>query len=217
MESQTLTGQLAHWARECPERVWLRDLNEHGETPYSWSEAQDQVHAVAAALEQRLGPGNSMALLSKNRAHWVLADLAVIASGNISVPLFTTHTGTTAQYILEFTDTKVLFLGETTNWDAVKEVMPEGSLVITLPGVSCDVEHVTWDTLLQEGQGKQPSHQGEASDLISLVFTSGTTGMPKGVIQTHETNLIPVRRGTEAFASRERSRFFSYLPLSHIA
>ncbi|WP_435217538.1 AMP-binding protein [Luminiphilus sp. nBUS_07] len=217
MESPTLIGQLAHWAEECPDRVWLRDLNEAGETSYSWSEAQDQVHAVAAALEKRLGSGHSMALLSKNRAHWVLADLAVIASGNVSVPLFTTHTAATAQYILEFTDTKVLFLGETTNWDAVKEVMPEGGLVITLPGVSCDEAHVTWDTLLQEGQGQRPSHQGEASDLISLVFTSGTTGMPKGVIQTHESNLIPVRRGTEAFASREGSRFFSYLPLSHIA
>ena len=217
MESPTLIGQLAHWAEECPDRVWLRDLNEAGETSYSWSEAQDQVHAVAAALEKRLGSGHSMALLSKNRAHWVLADLAVIASGNVSVPLFTTHTAATAQYILEFTDTKVLFLGETTNWDAVKEVMPEGGLVITLPGVSCDEAHVTWDTLLQEGQGQRPSHQGEASDLISLVFTSGTTGRPKGVIQTHESNLIPVRRGTEAFASREGSRFFSYLPLSHIA
>ncbi len=217
MESPTLIGQLAHWAEECPDRVWLRDLNEAGETSYSWSEAQDQVHAVAAALEKRLGSGHSMALLSKNRAHWVLADLAVIASGNVSVPLFTTHTAATAQYILEFTDTKVLFLGETTNWDAVKEVMPEGGLVITLPGVSCDEAHVTWDTLLQEGQGQRPSHQSEASDLISLVFTSGTTGMPKGVIQTHESNLIPVRRGTEAFASREGSRFFSYLPLSHIA
>ncbi len=217
MESPTLIGQLAHWAEECPDRVWLRDLNEAGETSYSWTEAQDQVHAVAAALEKRLGSGHSMALLSKNRAHWVLADLAVIASGNVSVPLFTTHTAATAQYILEFTDTKVLFLGETTNWDAVKEVMPEGGLVITLPGVSCDEAHVTWDTLLQEGQGQRPSHQGEASDLISLVFTSGTTGMPKGVIQTHESNLIPVRRGTEAFASREGSRFFSYLPLSHIA
>ncbi len=217
MESPTLIGQLAHWAEECPDRVWLRDLNEAGETSYSWSEAQDQVHAVAAALEKRLGSGHSMALLSKNRAHWVLADLAVIASGNVSVPLFTTHTAATAQYILEFTDTKVLFLGETTNWDAVKEVMPEGGLVITLPGVSCDEAHVTWDTLVQEGQGQRPSHQSEASDLISLVFTSGTTGMPKGVIQTHESNLIPVRRGTEAFASREGSRFFSYLPLSHIA
>lgn len=217
MECQTLTEQLAHWAQECPERVWLRDLSDAGETPYSWSEAQDQVLAAAAALEKKLGSGQSMALLSKNRAHWVLADLAIIASGNISVPLFTTHTATTAEYILGFTETKVLFLGETSNWDAVKAVLPKDVLIITLPGVSCDVDHITWDSLIKAGLGDHPAHKASASDLISLVFTSGTTGMPKGVIQTHDSNLIPVRRGTEAFASREDSRFFSYLPLSHIA
>ena len=217
MECQTLTEQLAHWAQECPERVWLRDLSEAGETPYSWSEAQNQVLAASAALEKKLGSGQSMALLSKNRAHWVLADLAIIASGNISVPLFTTHTATTAEYILGFTETKVLFLGETSNWDAVKAVLPKDVLIITLPGVSCDIDHITWDSLITAGLGDHPAHKASASDLISLVFTSGTTGMPKGVIQTHESNLIPVRRGTEAFASREDSRFFSYLPLSHIA
>ena len=217
MECQTLTEQLAHWAQECPERVWLRDLSEAGETPYSWSEAQNQVLAASAALEKKLGSGQSMALLSKNRAHWVLADLAIIASGNISVPLFTTHTATTAEYILGFTETKVLFLGETSNWDAVKAVLPKDVLIITLPGVSCDIDHITWDSLVTAGSGDHPAHKASASDLISLVFTSGTTGMPKGVIQTHESNLIPVRRGTEAFASREDSRFFSYLPLSHIA
>ncbi|MDA8826491.1 AMP-binding protein [Luminiphilus sp.] len=217
MECQTLTEQLAQWAQECPERVWLRDLSEAGETTYSWSEAQDQVLAAAAALEKKLGSGQSMALLSKNRAHWVLADLAIIASGNISVPLFTTHTATTAEYILGFTETKVLFLGETSNWDAVKTVLPKDVLIITLPGVSCDIDHITWDSLIKAGLGDHPAHKASASDLISLVFTSGTTGMPKGVIQTHESNLIPVRRGTEAFASREDSRFFSYLPLSHIA
>lgn len=217
MECQTLTEQLAHWAQECPERVWLRDLSDAGETPYSWSEAQDQVLAAAAALEKKLGSGQSMALLSKNRAHWVLADLAIIASGNISVPLFTTHTATTAEYILGFTETKVLFLGETSNWDAVKAVLPKDVLIITLPGVSCDIDHITWDSLIKAGLGDHPAHKASASDLISLVFTSGTTGMPKGVIQTHDSNLIPVRRGTEAFASREDSRFFSYLPLSHIA
>lgn len=217
MECQTLTEQLAHWAQECPERVWLRDLSEAGETTYSWSEAQDQVLAAAAALEKKLGSGQSMALLSKNRAHWVLADLAIIASGNISVPLFTTHTATTAEYILGFTETKVLFLGETSNWDAVKAVLPKDVLIITLPGVNCDIDHITWDSLVTAGSGDHPAHKASASDLISLVFTSGTTGMPKGVIQTHESNLIPVRRGTEAFASREDSRFFSYLPLSHIA
>ena len=217
MECQTLTEQLAHWAQECPERVWLRDLSEAGETTYSWSEAQDQVLAAAAALEKKLGSDQSMALLSKNRAHWVLADLAIIASGNISVPLFTTHTATTAEYILGFTETKVLFLGETSNWDAVEAVLPKDVLIITLPGVNCDIDHITWDSLVTAGSGDHPAHKASASDLISLVFTSGTTGMPKGVIQTHESNLIPVRRGTEAFASREDSRFFSYLPLSHIA
>jgi long-chain acyl-CoA synthetase len=217
MECQTLTEQLAHWAQECPERVWLRDLSEAGETTYSWSEAQDQVLAAAAALEKKLGSDQSMALLSKNRAHWVLADLAIIASGNISVPLFTTHTATTAEYILGFTETKVLFLGQTSNWDAVKAVLPKDVLIITLPGVNCDIDHITWDSLVTAGSGDHPAHKASASDLISLVFTSGTTGMPKGVIQTHESNLIPVRRGTEAFASREDSRFFSYLPLSHIA
>ncbi|MDA7585104.1 AMP-binding protein [Luminiphilus sp.] len=217
MECQTLTEQLAHWAQECPERVWLRDLSEAGETTYSWSEAQEQVLAAAAALEKKLGSGQSMALLSKNRAHWVLADLAIIASGNISVPLFTTHTATTAEYILGFTETKVLFLGETSNWGVVKAVLPKDVLIITLPGVNCDIDHITWDSLVTAGSGDHPAHKASASDLISLVFTSGTTGMPKGVIQTHESNLIPVRRGTEAFASREDSRFFSYLPLSHIA
>ena len=110
-----------------------------------------------------------------------------------------------------------MFLGETSNWDAVKSVLPEGLTVVSLPGSDCDGPHITWESLLQEGAGSQPAYQGAPDDLVSLVFTSGTTGMPKGVIQTHESNLIPVRRGEEAFALRESPRFFSYLPLSHIA
>jgi len=58
MEYQTLPAQLAHWARECPERTWLRDLREEGSEDYSWGEAQRQVQAVAAVLEERFGSGN---------------------------------------------------------------------------------------------------------------------------------------------------------------
>ena len=217
MDCNTLTEQLAHWAQDRPNQIWLRDLYEGGQSTYTWQQAKDQVDAVGAALEKRFGSGVSMALLSKNRAHWVLADLATISSGNITVPLFTTHTANTAQYILEFTEAKVLFLGETSNWEEVKAVLPPELVVVTLPGVDCAEPHVTWDALLQEGSGAKPAYQAQPSDLCSLVFTSGTTGMPKGVIQTHESNLIPVRRGREAFALRDDPRFFSYLPLSHIA
>lgn len=217
MACTTLTEQLAHWAQTCPDKVWLRDLAEEGQTTYTWLQAQTQINAVAAALEDRFGSGVSMALLSRNRAHWILADLAVIASGNVAVPLFTTHTATTAEYILSFTDAQVLFLGETSNWEAVKAVLPEGLTVVTLPGVDCDVPSIAWDTLVEEGAGQAPSYQASPDDLVSLVFTSGTTGMPKGVIQTHKSNLIPVNRANGAFSQREDPRFFSYLPLSHIA
>ena len=70
-----------------------------------------------------------MALLSRNRAHWIMADMAVIHSGNVTVPLFTTHATATAEYILDFTETKVLFLGQTENWEGVKQCCPRLLLV----------------------------------------------------------------------------------------
>ena len=108
MDCTTLTEQLAHWAQECPDKIWLRDLHEDGQSTFTWQQAKSEVDAVASALEQRFGSGVNMALLSRNRAHWVLADLAIISSGNVTVPLFTTHTATTAEYILDFTETEVV-------------------------------------------------------------------------------------------------------------
>ncbi|MEQ8263702.1 AMP-binding protein [Pseudohaliea sp.] len=217
MDYQTLPAQLAHWARECPERTWLRDLREEGSEDYSWGEAQRQVQAVAAVLEERFGSGNCMALLSRNRPHWFLADLAIIASGNTSVALFTTYPASTAQYVLDFTEAKVLFVGETGNWEAVKTVLPEGITLVTLPGVELDEPHLRWEDLLAEGEGRSPGYECKPDDMVALVFTSGTTGVPKGVIQTHESNLIPIRRFTTAFGTRENPRYLSYLPLAHIA
>jgi long-chain acyl-CoA synthetase len=71
--------------------------------------------------------------------------MGIIHSGNVTVPLFTTHAQATAEYILEFTDTRVLFLGETENWESVKTVLPEGCLIITLPGADCDLPHTKWE------------------------------------------------------------------------
>jgi long-chain acyl-CoA synthetase len=217
MEPQTLPELLNHWAHTTPDQVWLRDLREEAHEEYTWAQAQAEVHAVAAALEHRFGHGERMAIVSRNRAHWVLADLAIIASGNIAVSLFTTHPASTAKYILEFTETRVLFVGETDNWPQLKSVLSDEVLVVTLPGVELDHPHVRWEDLLEEYAGDSPTHRGEPDDTMALVFTSGTTGLPKGVIQTHRSNLVPIRRFTGAFGVRDNPRYFSYLPLSHIA
>ncbi|MFN2327526.1 MAG: AMP-binding protein [Chromatocurvus sp.] len=217
MSNDTITGLVSHWAETCPDRLWLRDLYADGSDDYTWAEAYAEIQAVAAMLEDRFGYGERMAILSRNRPHWFIADLAIIASGNVSVSLFTTLPASTAEYILDFTETRVLFVGETHNWEAVSTVLPEGVTLITLPGVSLDQPHLRWEDLLEEWRGRAPAYECAADDTIALVFTSGTTGLPKGVIQTHSSNLVPIRRFIQAFGIRDNPRYFSYLPLSHIA
>lgn len=215
----TLPAYVNHWAQTRPDETWLRDLGseEAQDTTWSWREANDTINAVAAALEARFGSGQNMVLLSRNCAHWLLADMAMIASGNVVIPLFTTLPESTADYVINFVEAKVIFVGETTNWDDVSKVLPEDICIVTLPGTTVEQDHITWDELLLEGKDKQLSYRCQPDDLVSLVFTSGTTGAPKGVMQDHLSNLIPINRFHHGYDLPEHPRFFSYLPLSHIA
>ncbi|GAA5316768.1 MAG: AMP-binding protein [Candidatus Pelagadaptatus aseana] len=217
MQHNTLIDYLNHWARTQPDRIWLRQFRGDSCVDYSWSDARTEITDVAAALEHRFGNGANMLLLSANCAHWVLSDLAIIASGNITVPLFTTHTADTAGYIAEFTGAKVIFVGHTENWAQVRPVLSDDTLIISLPGVEMEEADLTWQQLVDEGRDKTCVYQCEADDVISLVFTSGTTGKPKGVIQTHRSNLTPIVRGQQYLNLGDYPRYFSYLPLSHLA
>ncbi len=214
----TLPAYLKHWAQEHPDQVWLRDLKDGQEAAsWTWSQAHDEVMAVASALEERFGHQRNMVILSRNRAHWVLADNAVIASGNVTVSMFTTLPPSTAEYVVNFTDAAVVFYGGSANWEGVREILPEGVTVVALPGTEVEGDHLTWEQLLEEGAGKMPRNDPQPEDLVSLVFTSGTTGVPKGVMQTHASNLVPIQRGLDYFGLGENPQLFSYLPLSHIA
>ncbi|MCB1704528.1 MAG: AMP-binding protein [Halioglobus sp.] len=217
MNTDTLPDLVAQWAEQTPDSIWLRDLHEEGSHDYSWQQAHAQISAIASMLEQYFGHGEKMVLLSRNRSHWVMADLAIIASGNVTVSMFTTLPASTAEYIFELTEARVIIVGETSNWEQIVPVLPADILVVTLPGVEVEQPHQTWDDLVRQHSGQSPAYRCQPDDMISLVFTSGTTGMPKGVIQTHNSNLIPIRRFTDVFGFPENPRYFSYLPLSHIA
>lgn len=218
MHFDTLPAYVNHWAEQIPNNIWLRDLGpDNSETTWTWAQAAQEIHAVAAALEARFGSGNNMVLLSRNCAHWVMADHAMIASGNVVTPMFTTLPASTAEYVLDFVDAKVIFVGETSNWDAVSAVLPKDITLVALPGANLTQEHISWEALVEEGRSKPLNYECKADDLISLVFTSGTTGVPKGVMQNHSSNLKPICRFIGLYNLDDNPRFFSYLPLSHIA
>ncbi len=202
----------------CPQQVWLRDRKGDDFTEWNWSDARAEFNAAAAWLERRYGASQAnMVLLSRNRAHWFLADLAVIGSGNVTIPIFTTLAPSIAKYIFEFTEARVLILGEADNWATVRDVLPDSIDIITLPGVEIDMPHTRWEDLVSECAGLQPQYQPNHDDLITMVFTSGTTGVPKGVMQTHDSMILPMERGRQIFELKGDARFLSYLPLSHIA
>jgi long-chain acyl-CoA synthetase len=214
----TIPEHLAVRARETPDRLWLKDRHGDDFTTWTWAQAHNEVNAAAAWLETHYGKSQSVfGILSRNRAHWMLADMAITASGNVSAPLFTTLLPDTAEYILSFTEASALIVGEAGNWESVKAVLPDGIDIIALPGVDPGMPHTRWEDIIAQGAGGLPSHQCNADDLQTLVFTSGTTGVPKGVMQTHASMLIPMQRCIDEVQISEYPRFLSYLPLAHVA
>jgi long-chain acyl-CoA synthetase len=215
---RTIVDYLQRWNRECPDRVWLRERNGDEYRNWTWGSAAAEVDAIAAWLEGVIGDsGARVAVMSRNRAHWVLADLAIIASGNVTVPIFTTLPLEGAQYVLDFSEADVLFIGESENWATVREIVPQRVKVVALPGVEPGVAHERWDDLLAAHAGSRPRHVCRHDELVSVVFTSGTTAAPKGVMQTHDSMLVPMERAGTVFGLRPHPRFLSYLPMAHIA
>jgi len=217
MTLTTIPAWLNHRAEQTPNNIWLRDRQGDDYSEWSWSQALDDVNAAASWLESEFAPQTKCAILSRNRAHWVLADFATVTAGNVVIPLFTTLAADTTSYILEFSEVEVLFLGEAENWEKIRDIVPASVKIITLPGVETDSAYISWDAIITAGKGKTPNYNCQPDDLMSLVFTSGTTGLPKGSIQTHNSMLIPTGRFDQGFELRPKPRFLSYLPLSHIA
>lgn len=217
MTLSTIPQYLDKWASELPDQVWLRDRQGDNYSELTWSQAKAEVDAVASWFEQNFPAQTKVAILSRNCAHWVLADLAIISAGNVSIPLFTTLATETTEYILDFAEVDVIVLGETENWASVAPIVPDHVKVISLPGVEVDEATIGWREIVSQSAGQSPDYRCQHDELVSMVFTSGTTGMPKGAMQTHDSLLLPTARFDDAFHLRENPRFLSYLPLSHIA
>lgn len=215
---ETLSDCYEYWLKERPNEIWLREPSGDDIHEWSWREACAEFKAISAWLQQICPePGQNVAILSRNRAHWILADMAIMAAGHVSIPLFTTHPKEITDYILNFTDAGLIFLGESENWDVIREIVSPDTKIVTLPGVEMAGSHETWSNILTEYSGQAPSHSCAPDDLYTVVFTSGTTGMPKGVMHTHKNILLATRRYPpfKAWGIPKHPKLVSYLPLSH--
>ncbi len=212
--------QLYKWEATAPDKVVMTQPQGGGTLrEYTWRDVLDQVRRVAAHL-QSLGhpPGSNIAILSKNTAHWLMADWAIWMAGHVSVPLYPTLAAGTIRQILEHSESRLLFVGKLDGWEGMKPGIPAGMPCIVLPLAPADAARSfrAWDDVIAQTAPLQGQPVRPAEELCTIMYTSGTTGAPKGVMHSFGNFAHAVRDGLQRVPLREDSRMLSYLPLSHV-
>jgi long-chain acyl-CoA synthetase len=203
--------------REFPNEVFLRQpINGEWKT-YTWKEAGQECRKIAAAiLDMGLKPGDKIALLSKNCAHWIMADIAIMMAGCVSVPLYPTLSASGIQPILEHSESKAIFIGKLDDYSKQAAGITENLIKISFDIYGLQ-EGTSWSSLCEKNHSLQNVYDWKDEELFTLIYTSGTTGMPKGVMHSVGNFDRTLQTAIADLRLPQRAVLFSYLPLSHVA
>ncbi|EOX3348133.1 AMP-binding protein [Vibrio cholerae] len=210
---------LLRWAQERPNEVYLKQIINRQFVEFTYAEVADKALRLVSAL-RALGaePGDKVALISKNCAEWFICDLAMMLGDYISVPIFPTAGSETIDYCLEHSESKILIVGKLDDSKATTHVLAERSnlISISLPYPSAAKCQYEFQTLIKQHQPSEerPTHFDEK--LMSIVYTSGTSGQPKGAMLTYGAFTWSAQQLINHIGIEENDRLFSYLPLAHI-
>ncbi|MBC7173468.1 MAG: AMP-binding protein [Polyangiaceae bacterium] len=210
-----LAGAFMHES-ERPDAIFLTQPIGGGQVrDYTWREAMDEARRMAAHLRSlNLPPKSQIALIGKNSAHWILTDLAIFMAGHVTVPLYPTLAAETVRYILEHSESKLLFVGKLDTWDDMKSGVPADLPRIYLP-LAPKNEGPTWEEIIAKTEPLGGKPDRDPKDLATIMYTSGTTGQPKGVMHSFETMTVSAQGIAEILKLNADDRVLSYLPLSH--
>jgi len=216
----TLTDLFLARTRTSPDGLAYRWFDGERWVDQTWQEALDTVGRWRAALEQEgLQPGDRVGLCARNRVEWVYFDQAALSLGLVVVPLFYNDRPDNMAYCLNDAGARLLLLEDGNVWKAVRNYSTQLEKIICLGNTPTgdDKGVSVSDWLPAHGVEVRPS-PARPDDLATLVYTSGTTGRPKGVMLSHRNIVSDLRALLEAVPEilDQPYRFLSFLPLSHM-
>ena len=212
-------------------RPALRSRKRAGWADMSYQDVASQVQEVAAALRSLgINRGDRVAILSDNRPEWALADYGCLCAGIIDVPIYATLTSPQIRYILGDSGARLVFVSDTDQLDKVEQVREEcGSLewvVVFDPPGALPPQTIGWEEFLKRApapdeavslfESAERTKEARPEDVATILYTSGTTGDPKGVMLTHNNLYWNVRTCSQLLPIDDRDSTLSFLPLSHV-
>jgi len=224
---RTLCGLFRARVAATPDQVAYRQFDEARGTwvSFTWSQVAAEVaHWQAALVKEGLVPGDRVALMLKNCVEWVIFDQAALGLGLVTVPLYLDDRPDSAAYILDHADARLLLVEGKFQHRKLAEIVasaPKLQRIVSLAEPANDLADlntrfvVAADWLQAAAATPIPPLETGSGMLASIVYTSGTTGRPKGVMLTHENLLWNAFYASQCADFGPHEVFLSFLPLSH--
>ncbi len=238
----TVASLARDWARRSPRQVAMREKDFGIWQEYTWAETWDLIETAAhGLLALRLEVGDRVAIHSEDRPEWVILDMATVAVRGITVGLYPTNPTAEVEYLSSDCSPVVFFAEDQEQADKVLEVPTETAasvrrIIYTEPrgfGDYHDPRLLFWDTFLEMGRRHREDHPGAVAermaaatdtDVMTLVYTSGTTGPPKGAMLTNanaayciDKIVYETQRFPDGVGPNPKDLIVTYLPLCHVA
>ena len=209
--------QFLKWEKENPDRIFLRQPINGVWKTWTWSQAGDEARRIAQGFHSLgLKERDHIAILSKNCAQWIIADIAIMMAGIVSIPVYPTLSAAAIEPILIHSESKAIIIGKLDDFKSQANGIPANMIRISVNMFGLK-EKYSVEELIDENEPLADLYSWKKEEVLTIIYTSGTTGKSKGVMHAAGAFGAVITAAISSLELPMQPQLISYLPLSHIA